>query len=146
METLIRLSTAHAKARLSKNVTADDAHAAIELVQFAYFKRVLEKEKKKRRRRESQSSVVEIDDEDEPTRAKRTRREKPAAGEPGHDPYEYDDDDDDSHVDDAVKRVTRSQHTVESHSSTQEQSGPSSPMDIEDSTPVTITDDRYDRH
>lgn len=41
LETLIRLSTAHAKARLSKLVTEVDAQAAIELVQYAYFKKVI---------------------------------------------------------------------------------------------------------
>lgn len=40
LETLIRLSTAHAKARLSVNVLAEDAEAAIEMVQYAYFKKV----------------------------------------------------------------------------------------------------------
>lgn len=48
LETLIRLSTAHARARLSKVVDADDAQSAIELVQFAYFKRVLEKPRKRK--------------------------------------------------------------------------------------------------
>lgn len=50
LETLIRLSTAHAKARMSKSVTVTDAKAAIGLVQYATFKKVLEKEKRKRRR------------------------------------------------------------------------------------------------
>lgn len=54
LETLIRLSTAHAKARMAKTVAVQDAQAAIELVQYAYFKRVLEKEKKKRRRGENE--------------------------------------------------------------------------------------------
>ena len=49
LETLIRLSTAHARARLSKVIDADDAQSAIELVQFAYFKRVLEKQRKRKK-------------------------------------------------------------------------------------------------
>ncbi|GBP89344.1 DNA replication licensing factor Mcm3 [Eumeta japonica] len=40
LETMIRLATAHAKARLSTRVTHDDALAAIQLVQYAYFKKV----------------------------------------------------------------------------------------------------------
>lgn len=63
LETLIRLSTAHAKARMGKSVTVDDAHAAIELVQFAYFKKVLEKEKKKRKRVDGSDSGEEENDE-----------------------------------------------------------------------------------
>uniref|UniRef100_G3NKN1 DNA replication licensing factor MCM3 n=1 Tax=Gasterosteus aculeatus aculeatus TaxID=481459 RepID=G3NKN1_GASAC len=40
LETLIRLSTAHAKARMSKAVEREDSEVAVELVQFAYFKKV----------------------------------------------------------------------------------------------------------
>merc|ERR1712154_348672 len=77
LETLIRLSTAHAKARLSKTVDAVDA---IELVQFAYFKKVLPKDKKKRRHDDSEGEEEEDIDENtnpeddsvpEPKRAKK---------------------------------------------------------------------------
>uniref|UniRef100_A0A182JRG9 DNA replication licensing factor MCM3 n=1 Tax=Anopheles christyi TaxID=43041 RepID=A0A182JRG9_9DIPT len=65
LETLIRLSTAHAKARMSRSVAEQDAQAAIELIQFAYFKKVLEKEKKKRRRAENDESPDEMEEDEE---------------------------------------------------------------------------------
>merc|ERR1719376_1123371 len=64
LETLIRLSTAHAKARLSKTVDAEDAETAIELVQFAYFKKVLGKPKKRRHQSDN-----EDDSDDEASEA-----------------------------------------------------------------------------
>ena len=60
LETLIRLATAHAKARLSNTVDAKDAEVAIQLVQFAYFKKVLEKEKKRGRDEEEGSEEEEL--------------------------------------------------------------------------------------
>lgn len=40
LETMIRLATAHAKCRLSKTVDLQDAEAAVELIEYAYFKKV----------------------------------------------------------------------------------------------------------
>ncbi|KAJ9070617.1 MCM DNA helicase complex subunit [Entomophthora muscae] len=48
LETLIRLSTAHAKARLSSRVDAKDVEAANELLRYAMFKEIATKTKKKK--------------------------------------------------------------------------------------------------
>jgi len=50
LETLIRLSTAHAKARLSHKVEIQDADAAESILRFALFKEVVEDDRKKRRK------------------------------------------------------------------------------------------------
>ena len=50
LETLIRLSTAHAKARLSEKVEDKDAKAAAEVLRVAMFKEVVRKSKAKKRR------------------------------------------------------------------------------------------------
>lgn len=59
LETLIRLSTAHAKARLSNRVEERDALIAESILRFAMFKEVVENERRKRRR------VATFDDDDE---------------------------------------------------------------------------------
>uniref|UniRef100_UPI00398EE637 DNA replication licensing factor MCM3 n=1 Tax=Pristiophorus japonicus TaxID=55135 RepID=UPI00398EE637 len=101
LETLIRLSTAHAKARMSKTIDLQDSEAAVELVQFAYFKKVLEKEKKRRKAEsdvETEEEEVSQDDGDSKkrrkTRAKdsegRKRRRELKEGEQ-YDPYDFSD-------------------------------------------------------
>lgn len=51
LETIIRLATAHAKARLSSRVEERDAAAAEAILRFALFKEVIEDESRKKRRR-----------------------------------------------------------------------------------------------
>ncbi|GAA5970861.1 hypothetical protein JCM11641_004484 [Rhodosporidiobolus odoratus] len=79
LETLIRLSTAHAKARLSPDITEDDAIAAEEILRYALYKEVVRASKPGAKRRklnkprrgdkgsgeESSSDEEESDDEDE---------------------------------------------------------------------------------
>lgn len=50
LETLIRLSTAHAKVRLSKTIDVKDAKVAEELLRYALFKEMAKKTKAKRRK------------------------------------------------------------------------------------------------
>lgn len=96
LETIIRLSTAHAKARLSKYVELSDAQAAVELVEFAYFKKVLEKEKKSRRRAHDSEEEGSQDEDAEkaPTQKKArsapTRKTRRKEGDEGYDPYDID--------------------------------------------------------
>ncbi|XP_047532080.1 DNA replication licensing factor Mcm3 [Vanessa atalanta] len=87
LETLIRLSTAHAKSRLSFQVTRRDAQAAIELVHYAYFKKVLTKEKR-RKRRASSGDEENASDTELPSqpRAKKSRK---TPGSQSQDPYEF---------------------------------------------------------
>ncbi|KIJ68703.1 hypothetical protein HYDPIDRAFT_173365 [Hydnomerulius pinastri MD-312] len=51
LETLIRLSTAHAKARLSTKVEQEDARAAEEIMRYALYKEVAKRQRQKRKKR-----------------------------------------------------------------------------------------------
>lgn len=65
LETLIRLSTAHAKARLSNEVTVQDAEEAEKILRFALFKEMPTKESStKRRKTTNVDSSEETDNSD----------------------------------------------------------------------------------
>ena len=63
LETLIRLATAHAKARLSQRVEEKDAEVAEGILRFALFKEVVEKERRKRRKTSREEDTMSTDDE-----------------------------------------------------------------------------------
>ncbi|KAK4651688.1 MCM DNA helicase complex subunit [Podospora pseudocomata] len=80
LETLIRLSTAHAKARLSNRVEERDALAAESILRFALFKEVIEDESRKKRRKtrpladeKTDSESSDDSDGDETAAAARSR-------------------------------------------------------------------------
>lgn len=85
METLIRLSTAHARARLSKTIDEVDAQTAVEMVQFSHFQKVLEKPHK-RKRLNSDDQSDDSDDDFEIYLNKPTSRKTASVEDAGQQP------------------------------------------------------------
>ncbi|KAK3087981.1 hypothetical protein FSP39_013043 [Pinctada imbricata] len=147
LETMIRLSTAHAKCRLSKTVDLEDAQAAIELIQYAYFKKVLEKKKRKRKHSdgesEDESSQDEADEVDGEVstkkKQKKSTREKKAPrkeGEEGYDPYDFDQSEASASEDESqgekpkrTRRTKSSQEPMDAESSSQKKTGDTAEID-----------------
>ncbi|XP_071097249.1 zygotic DNA replication licensing factor mcm3-like [Haliotis cracherodii] len=144
LETMIRISTAHAKSRLSKTVDLQDAQAAVELIQFAYFKKVLEKEKSRRRKHNDEdeteeSSQEEGEEEEKPKKKKRKevreRRPSKKEGEDGYDPYDFSGDEDSQAEDDTSEGTEKRKRRLPRRSE--------SAMDAEESSQSEkLSDDR----
>ncbi|KIX05215.1 uncharacterized protein Z518_06087 [Rhinocladiella mackenziei CBS 650.93] len=93
LETLIRLSTAHAKARLSSRVEESDAVAAEQVLKFALFREIPVKEDGRKKRRKTRDANAESSDEesdatsdddsdDDDTPYRGTRSSGPRGGRP----------------------------------------------------------------
>ncbi|GAB5587599.1 MCM DNA helicase complex subunit [Umbelopsis nana] len=89
LETLIRLATAHAKARLSQKVEEKDAKAAADILRFAMFKDVIDKNEQAKRRKVMTSDSEDEESEDEsdsdsyisrPTRSRNGQSQTPRRG------------------------------------------------------------------
>ncbi|KAK4686427.1 DNA replication licensing factor MCM3, partial [Tremellales sp. Uapishka_1] len=80
LETLIRLSTAHAKARLSAIVDERDAMAAEEILRFALFKEVLKPQRRKKRKLNNGQGVDEGSDEEDEEEDENENEEEETAG------------------------------------------------------------------
>ena len=65
LETLIRLASAHAKARLSNRVEEKDAEVAEGILRFALFKEVVEDEKRRRKRARRSPNADAMDTDEE---------------------------------------------------------------------------------
>lgn len=82
LETLIRLATAHAKARLSPRVEEKDARSGESILRFALFKEVVEDERRKRRKTtnvpsdDSDDSDDSDNEDDNATQTNRTSRSR----------------------------------------------------------------------
>ncbi|KAI4739629.1 DNA replication licensing factor mcm3 [Aureobasidium sp. EXF-12298] len=131
LETLIRLSTAHAKSRLSNRVEQKDAEVAEGILRFALFKEVVEDERRKRRKTrattEPPSSDEDSSDDDDmdatttnrsstrrgTTPARRNVRRTPANGE-DHTASGALPDDEDEDLYNATPKATRTRQTQSS--------------------------------
>ncbi|KAK0506047.1 MCM2/3/5 family-domain-containing protein [Armillaria luteobubalina] len=82
LETLIRLATAHAKARLSVKVEQQDAQQAEEIMRFALFKEVPKRQRRKKRKLNNGAAVRKgVDDgegSDEESDGEETADDEPA--------------------------------------------------------------------
>ena len=157
LETLIRLATAHAKARLSNKVDSKDAMVAIELIRYACFKKVLEKEKKSKRKangtsddeQEDELEDEHVDDQEKKknrAKARRNSAEDESENEDEVDEQDYQSDQqeqleaNDEKNNDQIEKPAKKRlrkHTVQSQSQSQSQSTQSSSVTSSSMTILT---------
>ncbi|KAG9664194.1 DNA replication licensing factor mcm3, partial [Aureobasidium melanogenum] len=132
LETLIRLSTAHAKSRLSNHVEQKDAEVAEGILRFALFKEVAEDERRKRRKTRATTEPLSSDEDDSSddedidatttTRSSTRRGTTPARRNARRTPANGDDhtasgalpDDEDEDLYNATPKATRTRQTQSS--------------------------------
>lgn len=153
LETLIRLATAHAKARLSKRVEQKDADVAEQILRFALFKEVVETERRKRRRITRDPDAMSTDedssddgDEDGDERETAPRRtggrgtRSQRTGDTTTPTAGADENDDDEENDNLPKATPRTQRTTQrsgKSSSAQTAAGTSSQLSAASSRPAS---------
>lgn len=148
LETLIRLSTAHAKARLSSRVDEKDAKSAESILRFAMFKEVVEDERRKRRKvttfdEDSDSDDSGSDDDDQtPANTTATPRSSRRGGRlrsravPSHDQVDADGDADSDDGDGLYEASPRGQR-IRSSQTGQTQTQSQSQMSVASSQPAS---------
>ncbi|VDB93408.1 unnamed protein product [Peniophora sp. CBMAI 1063] len=131
LETLIRLATAHAKARLSARVEVQDAEQAEKILRFALFKEVIRRKARKRRKigaggQHVSDDEAETDQEDEDEEVEQAVERMPMPGQ--------------KKDDDADGRRSAERDPVWDESQTQVGTGPQGmDMDIEPSAATSTT-------